>query len=56
MESEMRYTEKTFFVSGVKVTVRRPILSPEERRKREQEIITALINYDRSLQRSANGG
>ena len=56
METEMQYTEKTFYVSGVKVTVRRPILSPEERRKREQEIITALINYDKSLQRSANGG
>lgn len=43
------YTEKTLNIDGVKVTIRRPILTPEERKAREQTIINALIRYDKAL-------
>lgn len=48
------YTEKTLSIDGVKITIRRPVLTPEERRASEKKIISALIKFDRALtERSA---
>ena len=50
----MNYTEKELVVDGVKVLVRRPILSVEERKKREDEICNALANFFRAIEERSN--
>ena len=42
---ETKYTTTTFIIDGCKVVINRPILTAEERRKVERNIISALSNY-----------
>ena len=43
--NETQYTTTSFIIDGCKVVINRPILTAEERRKVERNIISALSNY-----------
>ena len=55
MESEWRpdvnpgYRTKVIRVGNATVEINRPILTDEERRKREQQVIDALVQFGRSV-------
>lgn len=51
MLSQENYTTETLVIGNVKVTVCRPILTDEERKHREANIISTLINYEEKRQR-----
>ena len=42
---EKQYTTTSFVIDGCKVVINRPILTAEERRKAERNIISALSNF-----------
>lgn len=45
MMQEGEHTTTTFDIDGCKVVINRPILTAEERRKVERNIISALSNF-----------
>jgi hypothetical protein len=47
----MQYTTQTITTEKFTVTVHRPILSDSERKKREQEVITALAKFGKAIER-----
>lgn len=55
MESEWRtdvhpgYRTKVIKVGNATVEINRPILTDEERRKRERQVMDALIHFERSV-------
>jgi hypothetical protein len=48
---EMKYTEKTIQTEHGTITIHRPILSDSERKKREQEVIAALIRFGKEIEK-----
>ena len=44
--TDIEYTTQTMLIGNATVTVRRPILTQEERTRREAEIKSMLINYN----------
>lgn len=57
MESEWRtdvhpgYRTKVIRVGNATVEINRPILTEEERRKREAQVMDALVQFERGVQR-----
>lgn len=47
----MEYTTQTITTENFTVTVHRPILSDSERKKREQEVITALARFGQAIEK-----
>ena len=47
----MQYTTKTIKMDNFTVTINRPILSEVERKKREQEVIRALVSFEKAKER-----
>lgn len=43
------WTEKTIQVGNAVITIHRPILSEQERCKREEDVKTALMHYGRAV-------
>lgn len=50
----MNYTEKELVIDGVKITVRRPILSADERQKRETKLCNALAEFNKALNKRSD--
>lgn len=48
-KAETTYRTKTITVGNVTVCVHRPILTQAERAKREEEVVSALCRYGRTL-------
>ena len=44
--TDIEYTTEILTIGNATVTVRRPILTEQERKRREADIISALINYN----------
>ena len=43
--SEKQYVTTSFIIDGCKVVINRPILTAEERRRAEQNIVSALSKF-----------
>ena len=51
----IEYTTQTMLIGNATVIVRRPILTQEERTRREAEIKSMLINYNEKRDLYVNG-
>lgn len=51
----MQYTKQTIKTEYGTITIHRPILSDAERKKREQEVITALARFGKATEERNNG-
>lgn len=47
----MQYTTQTITGENFTITVRRPILSDSERKKREQQVIKALEQFGKAIEK-----
>ncbi len=50
----MEYTTTIVYGKGYTATVYKPILSPEERARREEEVKKAMIEMKKEMMRNAN--
>ena len=53
--TDIEYTEQTMLIGNATVIVRRPMLTNEERTRREAEIKSMLINYNEKRDLYVNG-
>lgn len=47
----MEYTEKTIKTENYTIVIRQPILTDGERKKTEQEIVSALTRFGKALEK-----